>query len=210
MIGAIRTLRVAAVILAAGKSSRMGEAKQLLRLGEDTVLGRTVENVRAASPDGVVLVLGAYAEEIRSQLAAETVGEARVVMNREYETGMASSLRTGLAALSSDVDGAVIVLGDQPLVRPATLDRIIEEYRRTGAQIVIPQFGGTRGNPVLLDRSLFAEAMALEGDVGCRAIFAEHPDGIVYVEVDDPGVLLDVDNREDFERLRSHSSQRQG
>ena len=195
------SLRVGAVILAAGKSSRMGEAKQLLRLGEGTILERTVENVRRASVDEVVIVLGASAAAIRKQLPAEVLGAARVVVNPEYETGMASSLRAGLGALGSDVDAALIVLGDQPFVRPATLDRMVEEYRRTGAQIVIPTHEGTRGNPVLIGRSLFAEAMVLEGDVGCRAIFAKHPKEIVYVEVDDPGVLLDIDNREDYERL---------
>jgi molybdenum cofactor cytidylyltransferase len=202
--------RVAVVILAAGKSARMGEAKQLLRLGEGTVLGQTVENVRASSVDEVVMVLGASAEAIREQLPAEILGLARVVVNPEYETGMASSLRAGLAALGSDVDAAVIVLGDQPFVRAATLDRIIEEYRRTGAQIVIPMYEGARGNPVLLDRSLFREAMALEGDVGCRAIFTKHAEGVVYLEVDDSGVLLDIDSRGDYERLRrSRSSQNQ-
>jgi len=192
--------RVGAVILAAGKSARMGEAKQLLRLGTGTVLGRTLENVCAASLDEVVIVLGASAEAIREQLAGALAG-VRVAVNPEYETGMASSLRTGLAALSSDIDAALIVLGDQPFVRPETLDRIVEEYRRTQAQILIPIHEGARGNPVLLDRSLFAEARALEGDVGCRAIFGKHPDEIVYVEVNDPGVLMDIDSREDYERL---------
>lgn len=194
--------RVGAVILAAGKSSRMGEAKQLLRLGEKTVLGQTVENVRAARLDEIVIVLGAAAEAIREQLPAELLGEARVLVNPEYETGMASSLQAGLAALGSDVEAALIVLGDQPFVRPSTLDRIVEEYRRTWAEIVIPMHEGARGNPVLLDRSVFAKAMTLEGDVGCRAIFAKHREGVVYVDVEDPGVLLDIDSREDYERLR--------
>jgi molybdenum cofactor cytidylyltransferase len=203
--------RVGAVILAAGKSARMGEAKQLLRLGESTVLGQTVAHVRAASLDEVVIVLGASAEAVREQLPTEVPGELRVVVNPEYKTGMAGSLRLGLSALGSDVEAALIVLGDQPFVRPATIDRIIEKYRRTGAQIAIPTREGTRGNPVLLDRSVFAEVMALEGDVGCRAIFAKHTEGIVYVEVDDPGVLMDIDSREDYERLRrrSQSSQNQ-
>ncbi|MBV8134580.1 MAG: molybdenum cofactor cytidylyltransferase [Deltaproteobacteria bacterium] len=201
--------RVGAVILAAGKSARMGEAKQLLQLGGATVLGRTMENVRAADVDEVVVVLGASAGAIREQLAA-VLDEAKVVVNPEYETGMASSLRAGVAVLSRDIEAALIVLGDQPFVRPDTVNRIIEEYRRTGAQIVIPKHEGARGNPVLLDPSLFAEVMALEGDVGCRAIFGKHPDGIVYVEVDDPGVLMDIDSREDYERLRrAHSGQDQ-
>lgn len=202
MTDASNKLRVAAVVLAAGKSLRMGEAKQLLRLGHSTVLGRTVESVRAASLDEVVLVLGASAGAIREQLPAAVLGDARVVVNSEYERGMASSLQIGISGLSSGVDAALIVLGDQPLVRPETLDRIVEEYQQTRAQIVIPMHKGTRGNPVLLDRSLFADAMALEGEVGCRAIFGKRADGIVYVEVDDPGILLDIDRRDDYERLQ--------
>lgn len=200
--------RVGAVILAAGQSARMGEAKQLMPLGESTVLGQTVENVCAAGLDEVVIVLGASAEAIRDQIPAKLLAGATVVVNPDYGTGMASSLRVGLAALGSDVNAALIVLGDQPFVRPATIDRIIDEYRRTGAQIAIPAHDGTCGNPVLLDRSVFAEAMALEGDVGCRAIFTKHIEGIVYAEVDDRGILIDIDSREDYKRLRSQSSQK--
>jgi len=194
--------RIGAVILAAGKSARMGEAKQLLRLGRSTVLEQTLVNVRAATVNELVLVLGASAEAIREQVPADILAGATVVVNPDYETGMASSLRTGLAVLRSDINAALIVLADQPFVMPETLDQIVDEYRRTPARIVIPTHHGTRGNPVMLDRSLFAEAMALEGDVGCRAIFAKYPKSIVYVEVDDPGILLDIDNRDDYERVQ--------
>ncbi len=194
--------RIGAVILAAGKSARMGEAKQLLRLGRSTVLEQTLVNVRAATVNELVLVLGASAEVIREQVPPDILAGATVVVNPDYETGMASSLRAGLAALRSDINAALIVLADQPFVMPETLGQIVDEYRRTPARIVIPTHHGTRGNPVLLDRSLFAEAMALEGDVGCRAIFAKYPKSIVYVEVDDPGILLDIDNRDDYERVQ--------
>jgi molybdenum cofactor cytidylyltransferase len=100
------------------------------------------------------------------------------------------------------MDAALIVLADQPFVRAETLDRMIEQHGRSGAEILIPVFEGRRGNPVLLDRAVFQEAMALEGDTGCRAIFGKHLDGIREVEVDDPGILMDLDSREDYERLR--------
>ncbi|MBV8632524.1 MAG: nucleotidyltransferase family protein [Silvibacterium sp.] len=200
--------RVGAVVLAAGKSSRMGEAKQVLRLGERTLLEQTLRNVRAARVDPVVMVLGAAAEAIRAQLPAELLSETRLALNLEYETGMASSLRVGLAAVGSEVNAALIVLGDQPFVLPGTLDQVVGEYRRTRAQIVVPVHDGSRGNPVLLDWSLFGEAMALEGDVGCRAIFGKHPNGIVYVEVDDPGILMDIDSREDYESARQAYAER--
>ena len=195
-------LRVGALILAAGKSVRMGEAKQLLALENGTVLEKTLENVRRADVDEIVIVLGASADVIREQLPAAVLEHVKIVVNSDYETGMASSLRAGLDGLGPEINAALIVLGDQPFVRPATLDRILEKYRDTGPRIVIPVHNGRRGNPVLLDRSLFAEAMALVGDVGCRAIFGRHTEAIIGVDVDDPGILLDIDSREDYERLR--------
>lgn len=190
---------LAAIILAAGKSARMGQAKQLLPLGESTVLGQSIAHVRGAALDEIILVLGASAEAIRRQLPLEGL---KLVVNPHYEEGMATSLRAGLEALSPQADAALILLADQPLVRPATLNRLADHYRRTNPRILIPTCRGIRGNPVLLDRSLFAEAMALAGDVGCRALFAQHPEAIAKLEVEDEGILLDIDNPDDYQRLR--------
>lgn len=195
--------RIGAVVLAAGTSSRMGEAKQLLRVGERTLLQQVIENVRGAGVDEIVLVLGHRAETIQESVRSENV---KIVVNQDYREGMGTSLRTGVVALSPEADAAFIVLADQPFVRPETLQRIAEEYRKSDAQIVIPMYKGFRGNPVLLNRSVFPEVMALKGDIGCRAIFGSHAEGIVKVAVGDIGILLDVDNREDFERLRSFGS----
>lgn len=199
---AISESRVAAVILAAGRSIRMGETKQLLGLGENTVLGQTLENLAGARVDEIVLVLGFSAQTILRQLPVSATEDLKVVINQAYEQGMATSLREGLSALDPQTNAALIVLADQPFIRPETLNRIIEEHRRTNAQIIIPLYKGFRGNPVLLDRSVFPEVMALEGDIGCRAIFTSHLEGIVMVEVDDVGILLDIDNKDDYERLR--------
>jgi molybdenum cofactor cytidylyltransferase len=194
--------RVGAIILAAGKSTRMGEPKQLLRLGQSTVLEQTFENIRGAALDEIVLVLGSSAEIIRQQLPVSTFKGIKVVLNEDYDQGMASSLREGLSALDPQTDASLIVLADQPFIRPETFGQIIDRYRRSEAQIVIPTYKGSRGNPVLLDRSVFPEIMALSGDIGCRAIFGSHLDGIVKVEVEDDGILLDIDNKADYERLQ--------
>jgi molybdenum cofactor cytidylyltransferase len=199
-----KSSRIGAVILAAGMSSRMGEAKQLLRLGENTLLGHAIENVRGSRVSEIVLVLGHEAETIQQRLAIENL---KVVINEAYREGMATSLRAGLSALNPGVDAAFIVLADQPFVRPAIFDRLIDEYRKSEyqkskARIVIPIYKGFRGNPVLLDRSVFAEVMALSGDVGCRTIFANHLERIVNVSVDDVGILLDVDSKDDLEKLK--------
>jgi molybdenum cofactor cytidylyltransferase len=194
--------RVSAIILAAGSSTRMGDAKQLLPLGGSTVLAQTIANVRDAEVHEIVLVLGSSAETIRRQLPAPLLEGLKVVINEAYGEGMASSLRVGLSTLHPRSDGALIILGDQPFIGSQTLNQIIAAYRRSGAPIVIPSYQGSRGNPVLLHRSVFSEAMALEGDIGCRAIFKNHLEEIVKVEVEDSGILLDIDNREDYDRLR--------
>jgi molybdenum cofactor cytidylyltransferase len=191
--------RVGAVILAAGMSSRMGEAKQLLRLGENILLGQVVENVRGSRVDEIVLVLGHEAETIKERVGLQNLN---VVINDSYRQGMGTSLRAGLAALGSEVSAALIVLADQPFVRSVTLDLIIDRYAESGAQIVIPTYKGFRGNPVLLDRSVFPEVMELSGDIGCRAIFGNHLEGIVKAPVEDVGILLDLDGKDDVARLQ--------
>ncbi|MGH9585926.1 MAG: nucleotidyltransferase family protein [Acidobacteriaceae bacterium] len=193
---------MSAVVLAAGRSMRMGEAKQLLRLGGCSMLQRTLENVRASGVEEVVLVLGFAAEAIQRELSGPLLDDVRVVVNENYESGMSSSLRVGLAAVSPVVDAALIMLADQPFVRPETMRRIVEHSSGCDAEIVVPMYKGERGNPVLLGRPVFAEAMRLEGDVGFRAIFANHADEIARIEVDDPAILMDIDTREDYERMR--------
>jgi molybdenum cofactor cytidylyltransferase len=193
------TSPVSAVILAAGTSTRMGTAKQLLRLDDRPLLQHVLDNVRASGVKEIVLVLGFAVEDIRREINLQNV---RVVLNERYRQGMGTSLKAGLSAVDSQSAGALIVLADQPFVRPATLDLLMAEHHHSKAQIVIPTYRGFRGNPVLLDRSVFAEVMALDGDVGCRAIFGDHLGGIVKLVVDDAGILLDIDRKSDFEALR--------
>ena len=177
----------------------MGTVKQLLQLDDRPLLQHALDNVRASEVNEIVLVLGFAAEAIRREIDAQKV---RVVINESYQQGMGTSLRAGLSALDSQAEAAIIVLADQPFVQPATLDQLITEHHRSKAQIVIPTYRGFRGNPVLLDRSVFSEVMALNGDIGCRAIFGDHLEGIVKVPVDDVGILLDIDRQSDFEALR--------
>ncbi len=184
-------------------SRRMGMPKQLLRAGEKTLLEHTLESVRNSLAGEIVLVLGYEAERIRRQIPNEAI---KTVVNEAYQEGMASSLRVGMAAVDPRTQAALIVLADQPFVRPATLDRLLEHHLKFRPQIIIPTYRGFRGNPVLLDRSVFGEVASLRGDIGCRAIFGNHTENIARLAVDDPGILLDVDTREDFERLSALQS----
>jgi molybdenum cofactor cytidylyltransferase len=189
-----------AVVLAAGSSSRMGAPKQLLRLDDRPLLQHVLDNVRASDVANIVLVLGASAEAIQREI---DLGGVRVVVNQNYQQGMGTSLQAGISTLAPEVDSALIILADQPFVRSSTLNRLIAEHRVSKAEIVIPTYRGFRGNPVLLDRSVFPEIMKLGGDIGCRAIFGDHPQGIVKLPVDDIGILLDIDRRGDLEALRN-------
>jgi molybdenum cofactor cytidylyltransferase len=195
-----QTTGVAAIVLAAGTSRRMGRPKQLLRLGGKSLLEHTLDNVRGSSVDEIVLVLGAAEDEVRRQVA--TAG-MHVVVNPDFQQGMGTSLRRGLAAVSPTAEAAFAVLADQPFVRSSTFDQMIAYRKKHAAQILIPFYRGFRGNPVLLDRSVFPELMNLTGDVGCRAIFGSHTESINKLPVEDPGILLDIDSAEDWERFNS-------
>jgi molybdenum cofactor cytidylyltransferase len=204
---------VSAVVLAGGMSRRMGVPKQLLRFEGKSLLEHTLANVRASAVHEIVLVLGFAADEIEKEISPQGL---KITRNESYQQGMGTSLRMGLAAVDPQSTAALIILGDQPFVRPATLDRLIEFHgslkreigkRETGkpaaarSQIVIPTYRGFRGNPVLLDRTVFPELQGLSGDMGCRAIFGDHTGGIYRLPVDDAGILLDIDSPEDLEKI---------
>ncbi|HZU31798.1 MAG TPA: NTP transferase domain-containing protein, partial [Candidatus Angelobacter sp.] len=197
-----KQFRVSAIVLAAGMSKRMGTVKQLLRLGSDPILEHTLKNVRASAVSEIVLVLGFAAETIEAEISTESV---RIVRNQDYQQGMGTSLRTGLAALDPRATAALIVLADQPFVQPETINQLIAchqgKHQETRPQIVIPTFNGFRGNPVLLDRSAFTELQSLTGDVGCRAIFGNHTENICKLAVNDIGILLDIDSQEEYRKL---------
>lgn len=189
---------VSAVVLAAGMSSRMGTPKQLLRIDGKPILEHTLAHVRKAGVSQIVLVLGFAADAVAKEISTQGL---KIVRNEAYQQGMGTSLRTGLTEVDPQSSAALIVLGDQPFVRATTLNQLIECHRSSDPQIVIPLYKGFRGNPVLLDRTVFPEVAGLSGDVGCRAIFGSHTQGIYKLALDDPGILLDIDNPDDLEKV---------
>jgi molybdenum cofactor cytidylyltransferase len=192
------SLGISVIVLAAGMSKRMGTAKQLLRLDGKTILEHTLANVRASRVSEIILVLGFAAESIEREISTERV---RIVRNQNYQQGMALSLRTGLAGLDPQAKAALIVLADQPFVEPGTINQLIACHQESKPQIVIPPFNGFRGNPVLLDRSVFAELQSLTGDIGCRAIFGNHTENIRKLAVNDIGILLDIERQEEYKKF---------
>ena len=197
---------VSAVVLAAGMSRRMGTPKQLLRIGGETILAHTLKNVRSSAVSEIVLVLGFAAESVEKEISIERL---KLVHNHNYQQGMGTSLRTGLTAVDAKASAALIVLADQPFVRPETINKLIACHQESKPQIIIPMYRGFRGNPVLLDRSVFSELKELSGDVGCRAIFGSHAENICKLAVDDVGILLDIDSREEYQKLEeAYAAQR--
>ena len=190
---------IAAVVLAAGASSRMGEPKPLVRLGDRPLLAHVLDGLRRSGVGDTILVLGDSADRVRAELPTEG---ARVVENPAFRDGMSTSLRKGLAALPPEAAAFFVVLADEPFVRPGTYDALIAAREATGARILVPTYHGVRGNPVLLDRSLAPEADTITGDRGCRELHQRHPNDTVEVPVDDPGVLLDLDTPEQVELAR--------
>lgn len=181
---------ISAIVLAAGQARRFGECKQLALVNGKPLLQHSLDTLRESRVDDVVVVLGAYANEIREQIQFR---DERIVVNPDHEKGMSTSIQAGLRAIDSDA--TFIVLADQPFVAAKTYDVLIDEYRRSRAKVIIPAYNGFRGNPVLVDKSLFSEMMEIRGDIGCRAIFGNHE--VTKVAVDDRGVLIDIDTPAD-------------
>ncbi len=199
-----RAPRVAAIVLAAGQSSRMGANKLLAGVGGQPMIRRTVAAMRQAA-DQTIVVTGRDAGLIEAALDGLPV---TFVHNAQFAEGLSTSLKAGMEELPPDTDAAVIALGDMPLVQPDAVRRMIAAYSPAEHRsIVVPVFRGERGNPVLWGRQHFDALKHLEGDRGARVLFEGLSDEIVEVSMPDDGVLRDADTPEALDRLRSaHSS----
>ena len=191
---------IAAVVLAAGGSTRFGQPKQLLDWNGVPLLAHVVDEALDAGLAPVVVVLGAHADAIRPALGTRPV---QVLTNYRWAEGLSTSLHVGLSALPPEVAGAVFLQGDQPLVSAALLRSLVARFEESGAPIVHPAYEGRRGTPVLFARRLFPELAAVHGDEGGRGLIERH--GSVAVPVDDPDILADVDTPEDYRRLRARA-----
>ncbi len=195
----MKTAFVSAIVLAAGRSERMGRPKPLVDIAGRPMLARSLEAVRRSHVDQILLVLGHEAERVQKEAPH---GGTTVVVNVDWEGGMSTSLRAGIRAANPSATAFLIVLGDEPFVSPKTIDALLKRPRSGGPRIHIPTYRGVRGNPVLLHRSLAPELEGLTGDVGARAIFEAHAGDILEVPVDDPGVLFDIDSPGQVEALQ--------
>lgn len=205
MVGAVQSenpvrethRRVAAIVLAAGTGARMGEhVKQLLPWRGKTLIENAIELATQASVNETLVVLGARAERLRPLVEKST---ARVVLNRLWEAGQASSIRAGLNALSPQIDAAIFINADQPRLTSVVIDAILQRYRQTDAAIIAAEYAGRRGSPVLFDRKHFDELANLQGEMGGRELLAKYQ--IERVEFADARMGIDVDTLDEYEKL---------
>jgi len=193
---------IAAVVLAAGKSERMGRPKMALPWGDTTVLGQVVATLVHAGLDQVLVVTGGgqvEAEQALSHLPGDW--PLRLVFNPDYAAGeMLSSLQAGIASLDERSEAALIVLGDQPQMEARVVRSILGAYRDAGAGLVIPSYAMRRGHPMLVARSLWAELLALRPPQTLRELIQAHEADVLYVTVDTPSVLQDLDTPADYQQ----------
>jgi molybdenum cofactor cytidylyltransferase len=192
---------VPAIILAAGRSTRMGGPNKLLaELGGKPLVRIVTEQALASKAREVIVVTGHQGDQIEKALQGLKV---KFVRNPDFAEGLSSSVKTGIAAVSADADGAVICLGDMPLISADLIDRLIEAFAPDrGNLIAVPVSAGRRGNPVLWSRRFFSELMTLDGDIGARHLIEKHSEAVAEIPVEGHGAFLDIDTPQSLEAAR--------
>ena len=189
---------ISGLILGAGASQRLGQPKQLLPFGGTTLLGWVVAQAeRATALDEIVVVLGRAADQIRESV---DFGTARVVENPVFGEGCASSYRAGIGALDPRSEAIMIILGDQPGIRPEVIDQLAGEWRQGTYQIALCSYRGRKGHPMIFAKPLFEQLIGLHGDKAAWKLVDANPDLVQQVDFDLP-IPEDINTTDDFQRL---------
>ena len=192
---------VTAIVLAAGKAERMGAPKMFLPLGGKAVLQWVLESVLATAVDEVICVVRDFAA-VRAHISV-TDDRLCWLVNDQADAGQSSSVIAGLWALDGRSDGALFVVGDQPMLSSALIDALLERFKEVSAPIIAPSFQGEIRNPALFRRELFAELLTLKGDHGGRALIKKYRDRVELVHWNEEATFMDIDNQKDYERIKA-------
>jgi molybdenum cofactor cytidylyltransferase len=189
---------IAAVVLSAGESRRMGRPKALLPVGEIFFLEKIVKSLQQTKVGKIFVVLGHNAEAIEAKIRHLPV---TVVQNPDYARGQLSSLHAAIRVLENEkIDGILVHLVDHPFIDPILVDRMIERFYDSKKSIAVPTFKGRRGHPVIFSRRLFPELLGAPLDQGAKPVVRAHAGDTLEVEAGDEGILLDIDTPEDYRR----------
>lgn len=188
--------QVYAILLAAGASSRLGRPKQSLEWQGRPLLRNAIENARSLLSERVIVVLGAHREAILSSVEPDGV---RIVVNEDWQEGIAASIRAGIAALPQQAEAALLMLGDQPLVGSGALQRLLDSWRNEPRRISTGFYNGTVGVPALFPSAFFEALRALRGDRGAKRLLLEHEEHLLKIPL--PEAELDIDTTDDFDQL---------
>jgi molybdenum cofactor cytidylyltransferase len=196
--------RVAAIILAAGRSTRMGAGNKLLAdLGDKPLVRHAAEAALASTARPVIVVTGNRGADVAKALDGLDV---QAIDNPDFAQGLSSSLKCGIRAVPAACEGALVMLGDMPAVTAPHLERMIAAFRDGGGgPIVVPMHMGRRGNPVLWPARYFTEMLQLEGDVGARQVLAAHAGDVCEIDLGTDAIFADVDTPDELERIRRRS-----
>lgn len=189
---------ISAILLAAGLSRRMGAFKPLLPFGERTVIEACIGNLQEGGVEEIVVVVGHRVDELRERLAQVAVCFA---VNAEAESEMSVSIARGVEQIRSGMEAVFIALVDQPAIQPEIIRLLIAERERTGARLVVPEYEGRGGHPVLIDLGFRDELLNLDPQRGLRALFETHRAEVLRVAVNSPDVVRDLDTWDDYRAL---------
>ena len=195
---------ISAVVLAAGRSRRMGTQKLLLPVAGQPLICHVVDQVLAAAVEELIVVTRTDGRDVTKALANRNV---RFVTNPNETSEMIDSVRCGLVALPASCEATLIVLGDQPGVTTDVVNRLIRTFREQDRGIVVPTFGGRRGHPLLIATHYRDDIVQRYDEVGLRGLLQSHPQDVIQVEIPVPGILEDVDDPSDYERVVKAASQ---
>lgn len=186
---------ISVIILAAGESKRMGKPKQLLPLGQSTILEQAIDNFLHSKVNEIIVVVGYKPRETIDLIANRPV---KVALNPDYSQGMSSSIIAGLNIIDHKAEGIMLALADQPFISSQTIDYLLETFTHHCKNIVIPSYKEKRGHPVIFPRKYKKVLASLRGDIGGREIIARHPEDIFEIAVDCDGVINDIDTMDKY------------